>query len=152
MKLYVHHFLRNNSKDVTTGYPLNLVVHEQRVVETPFKRENTLHLLANLNWEVLLLAAESCGFNNLPAELTDEIVNEEGFCEAMHRVLFDVDIVEGELICPETGKVFPIHNGIPDMMYVCVCFYVSMFLRFYVSTFLCFYVYDYFIGFRKQKL
>ena len=117
MKLYTHNFLRNNSRDVESGYPLGLVVHEKRVVETPFRPAHLFHLLSFFHWEVFLLAAESCGIHNLPPTITEAMLQEEeGLAEAIHSVLFDIDVVEGELVCPETGKVFPIHNGIPDMM------------------------------------
>ena len=33
----------------------------------------------------------------------------------IHHVLLEVEVVEGELECPETGKKFPISKGIPDM-------------------------------------
>lgn len=31
-------------------------------------------------------------------------------------ICFQVDIVEGELICPETNRKFPISEGIPNML------------------------------------
>ena len=35
---------------------------------------------------------------------------------ALYRVLFDIHIVEGFLICPDTGRRFPIKNSIPNMI------------------------------------
>ena len=34
----------------------------------------------------------------------------------VHRVLMCVEIVEGELQCPDTGRIFPIRDGIPNML------------------------------------
>jgi multifunctional methyltransferase subunit TRM112 len=34
----------------------------------------------------------------------------------LHRVLFDVYLVEGWLICPDTGRKFPVKEGIPNMI------------------------------------
>ena len=31
------------------------------------------------------------------------------------NVLLEVEVIEGELECPETGRKFPISRGIPDM-------------------------------------
>jgi multifunctional methyltransferase subunit TRM112 len=28
----------------------------------------------------------------------------------------EIDVVEGELVCPETNRQFPISNGIPNML------------------------------------
>jgi multifunctional methyltransferase subunit TRM112 len=34
----------------------------------------------------------------------------------IHQVLLEVEVLEGNLICPETGRKFPITNGIPNML------------------------------------
>lgn len=31
-------------------------------------------------------------------------------------MLLEIDVVNGELICPESGRKFPINNGIPNMI------------------------------------
>ena len=36
--------------------------------------------------------------------------------KAVHHVMVEVEIVEGELQCPETGRKFPISEGIPNML------------------------------------
>lgn len=34
----------------------------------------------------------------------------------LHTLLFETVVVEGNLICPESGRKFPIVNGIPNML------------------------------------
>ena len=34
----------------------------------------------------------------------------------LHKVLFDVYLVEGWLICPDTGRKFPVKESIPNMI------------------------------------
>eukprot|EP00984_Skeletonema_dohrnii_P002965 scaffold1009_cov116-Skeletonema_dohrnii-CCMP3373.AAC.8 len=34
----------------------------------------------------------------------------------LHKVLFDVYLVEGWLICPDTGRKFPVKECIPNMI------------------------------------
>ena len=36
--------------------------------------------------------------------------------QALHHVLLEVEIIEGHLVCPETGKRFPVKDGIPSML------------------------------------
>lgn len=36
--------------------------------------------------------------------------------EALHHVLFNIHILEGNLVCPDTGRKFPIKQGIPNMI------------------------------------
>jgi multifunctional methyltransferase subunit TRM112 len=40
----------------------------------------------------------------------------ESVLKALHFFLFDVHVVEGCLICPDTGRRFPIKDGIPNMI------------------------------------
>ena len=30
--------------------------------------------------------------------------------------VFQVEVIEGKLVCPESGREFPINNGIPNML------------------------------------
>jgi len=52
----------------------------------------------------------------LPGSVPDGFAENEEFLRALHHVLLEVDIVEGQLVCPETGKKFPIKEGIPSML------------------------------------
>ena len=56
---------------------------------------------------------------NLPKveEYNEELLNNnEDLLKRFHKVLLEVEIIEGDLICPETGRKFPISNGIPNML------------------------------------
>ena len=41
---------------------------------------------------------------------------DESTLKAFHFFLFDVHVVEGILRCPDTGRKFPIKDGIPNMI------------------------------------
>jgi len=35
----------------------------------------------------------------------------------MHAdIFFQLEVIEGSLVCPETGRKFPVSNGIPNML------------------------------------
>ena len=34
----------------------------------------------------------------------------------MHHALVEIEVIEGHLECPESGRQFPIKNGIPNML------------------------------------
>ncbi|XP_013976686.1 multifunctional methyltransferase subunit TRM112-like protein isoform X1 [Canis lupus familiaris] len=42
--------------------------------------------------------------------------HDEKFLRQMHHVLLEVDVLEGTLQCPESGRLFPISRGIPNML------------------------------------
>ncbi|KAK2551720.1 Multifunctional methyltransferase subunit TRM112-like protein [Acropora cervicornis] len=52
----------------------------------------------------------------LPAEVIPDYENDEEFLKKVHHVLLEVQVEEGSLVCPETGRKFPIKNGIPNML------------------------------------
>lgn len=58
------------------------------------------------------------GIEDLPSEpnIVDDSPDKEENLRKIHHALLEVDIVQGELVCPETGRKFPISEGIPNML------------------------------------
>ncbi len=73
-------------------------------------------ILEKLEWKVLCNACKEIGEEPLPEEVSEEMLQDAAFLQQLHHVLVEVVIVEGSLICPESGRVFPIQNGIPNML------------------------------------
>lgn len=67
--------------------------------------------LTDLPEEGLLSAAVKRGGGDAPSPLLDDAT-----ISSLHRALFDVYLVEGYLICPDTGRKFPVREGIPNMI------------------------------------
>lgn len=40
----------------------------------------------------------------------------EEFLQQLHHILFEIHIQDGTLICPTTGRSFPVKDGIPNML------------------------------------
>ena len=114
------------------GYPLSIEVTTIRCEQqsSPDK-EFLLNLLPKVNYPALLKAVQElsphCGNNEIPAlpELPEEldVSNKETLDNLddtvianLYRVLFDIYLVEGWLICPDTGRKFPVKDGIPNMI------------------------------------
>ena len=116
MRILTHNTLRCNAKDVVHGYPLRLHIVTMEVRETSLNEDFIRHILPTLNWPAILLAAEAVGLSGLPQELVPELAGDVGFLQAIHRLLLDVHIIEGSMICPESGRAFSINDGVPNMM------------------------------------
>jgi multifunctional methyltransferase subunit TRM112 len=86
------------------------------VRETPLNEDFIRHILPTLNWPAILLAAEAVGLSGLSQELVPELAGDVGFLQAIHRLLLDVHIIEGSMICPESGRAFSINDGVPNMI------------------------------------
>merc|ERR1711934_993837 len=53
----------------------------------------------------------------LPDAVTDEMLkSDESFLRTFHHILLEVEVEEGALICPETGRQFTISKGIPNLL------------------------------------
>lgn len=52
----------------------------------------------------------------LPAELNESLCKNQEFLKQVHHIILEIDIVKGHMECPETGRKFPIEEGIPNML------------------------------------
>ncbi|KAG7276947.1 hypothetical protein CRUP_010267 [Coryphaenoides rupestris] len=117
MKLLTHNMLTSHVKGVTKGYPLLIKATEVKVNEVEFNSQFVCRMIPKLEWSALVQAAEGLGhLEDLPAELESDYQNNEEFLKKVHKVLLEVEVVEGSLQCPESGREFPISRGVPNML------------------------------------
>mmetsp|Transcript_26088 Transcript_26088/g.44781 ORF Transcript_26088/g.44781 Transcript_26088/m.44781 type:complete len:123 (-) Transcript_26088:116-484(-) len=116
MRVLSHNSLKNPAKDVTTGYPLLLEIDDLEVVETDMNEAFIRMLLPTLDWKAVDIAAQAIGLKGIPAEYDPKFLEDKDFLLAMHNLLLDIHIIKGFLVCPESGRRFPIENRIVDMM------------------------------------
>lgn len=116
MRLLTHNSLRCHAKDVTKGWPLQLKIEDMEISETDFSPEFIKSILPGLDWEGVKLAASAIEFDGVPETWNNELLKDEDFLRAMQKLLLDVHIQEGVLICPESSREFKIQNGVPNMM------------------------------------
>ena len=53
---------------------------------------------------------------DLPEAPPEQYESNEHFLKQVHHVMVEVEVMEGELQCPESGRKFPISEGIPNML------------------------------------
>ncbi|PSN53018.1 Multifunctional methyltransferase subunit TRM112-like protein [Blattella germanica] len=118
MKLLTHNMLTSKClRGVSVGYPLGIVAKDVKLLETEFNSEFVLRIIPKLDWEVLWNAADSIGHSgDLPQTLCEDYENDVDFLKKVHHVLLEVEVINGELVCPESGRKFPINKGIPNML------------------------------------
>ena len=116
MRLLTHNSLKCLLKEAPEGFPLGLEVIEMEVKETECNVEFMKRILPSLHWPGVLIAAEAINLNGMPAEFSVALLDDNDFLQAAHRLLLDVHIKTGNLICPDTKRKFPIEAGIPNLM------------------------------------
>ena len=75
-------------------------------------------MLKKINFAALKIAAECVGNRDIAdvESITEELTDNETFLRHIHHLLFEVHVIEGNLICPESGRKFPIKDGVPNML------------------------------------
>ncbi|KAI0988864.1 hypothetical protein GJ496_007559 [Pomphorhynchus laevis] len=114
----------NIVKGVKTGFPLGITADKVIVQQKNFNADFIKSIMKKIDWPVFIDAAKQLGYDdglnrdNPPHfDSSHAIPNDkENVMQKIHRALLEVDIIEGELICPESGRKFPIKNGIPNML------------------------------------
>lgn len=113
MKLLTHNLLSSRFlRNVQTGYPLKLIVTQTEEVRTEYNDEFLKKMLKKIDYPVLREAAGVCG-QQLPENIND---GQEEDLKLIHKALFDIEVISGSLVCPESGREFPINDGIPNML------------------------------------
>uniref|UniRef100_A0A1Q3G320 Multifunctional methyltransferase subunit TRM112-like protein n=3 Tax=Culex TaxID=53527 RepID=A0A1Q3G320_CULTA len=116
MKILTYNFLTSKCiRGVKVGYPLKLNIVEKKVVSSDFNSEFITRMIPRLDWGAIKQAANNIGAD-LPATMPEDIGADSETLQKLHHILMEVDVVEGTLECPETGRVFPIQDGIPNML------------------------------------
>lgn len=117
MKLLTHNLLTSRFlKGVQTGYPLKLVVEKVEEIKTEYNQDFLQRMLKKVDYDALKEAAQVCG-QQLPEKLPEQSASlPEDDLKTIHKALFDIEVITGTLICPESGRKFPISDGIPNML------------------------------------
>ena len=137
MKLLTHNMLTSKCmKNVVTGYPLSIQARDVKVSEVEFNQEFVARIIPKIDWECLCRAAEQLGhLEDLVKSVPDNYENNPEFLKKAHHVLLEVieklqklnsllcslflmqiEVINGDLVCPETERKFPVTDGIPNML------------------------------------
>jgi multifunctional methyltransferase subunit TRM112 len=115
MKLLTHNMLM--SPGTKNGYPLAIEVEKMEEVEAEFSAEFMVRMVEKVDYPALLATVASLNVESgLPAAVPAKFAEDETFLQALHHVLMEIEIVDGQLVCPETSKKFPVKDGIPSLM------------------------------------
>ena len=98
------------------GYPLGLEVVSMEVRISEFNADFIRQVLPSLDWPAVLIGASAVGMQGLPSELAVSLQDDPSFLKAIHNLLLEIHVIEGALVCPESGRRFEIKQEIPNMM------------------------------------
>ena len=81
-----------------------------------FNPDFVARMIPKVEWAALVEAADILCLGEVPTEPIQGYEQNEDFLRTMHHILLEVEVMEGTLQCPESGRVFPITRGIPNML------------------------------------
>ncbi|XP_038885364.1 multifunctional methyltransferase subunit TRM112 homolog A-like [Benincasa hispida] len=116
MRLLTHNMLSSNIKGIINGFPLRIEV--EKVVEKPvdFNPDFLKNMFSKIEWKPLVDASRTMGYAELPEEAEASMLDSHDFLQRFHHALLELHLEEGALICPETGRRFPVNKGIPNLL------------------------------------
>jgi multifunctional methyltransferase subunit TRM112 len=94
---------------------LKIVVAKATVTKKEFNAEFIKNFLAKVDWPALVGAAAAFKIA-LPPKLDPAFATSEAFLKQVHHALLEVVLVDGFLVCPESGRKFPVKDCIPNML------------------------------------
>ncbi|XP_004596924.1 multifunctional methyltransferase subunit TRM112-like protein [Ochotona princeps] len=117
MKLLTHNLLSSHVRGVgPRGFPLRLQATEVRINPVDFNPDFVARMIPKVEWAALREAAQTLHLAELPEQPAEGYEGDEEFLRKLHHVLLEVEVLEGTLQCPESGRLFPISRGIPNML------------------------------------
>ncbi|KAJ4701335.1 Multifunctional methyltransferase subunit trm112-like protein [Melia azedarach] len=117
MRLLTHNMLSSNIKGVTNGFPLRIEVEKAIEKQVDFNPDFLKNMFPKIDWKALLDASRTMGYAELPDETPDSsMLDSDEFLRKFHHALLELHLEEGALVCPETGRKFPVNKGIPNML------------------------------------
>jgi multifunctional methyltransferase subunit TRM112 len=116
MRLLTHNMLSCNIKGVTSGFPLKLEAEKWVTKEVELNADFLRSVFPKIEWPALAAAAKAFGYSELPDQADASMLSSDDFLRRFHHALLELHVEEGVLVCPETGRKFPINKGIPNML------------------------------------
>lgn len=118
MRLITHNLLTCNKKGVERGFPLRIEAEQVEVVDSEFSAAFVRKMAPKLDWAAFLAGSKALNVaDGLPEALpTDIDTLDEQTLRKIHHALLDVHVKQGKLVCPESGREFPVLDGIPNML------------------------------------
>jgi len=117
MKLLTHNMLACHIKGVKNNFPFLIEVTKVETCDAEYDPEFLRHMFPRIIWPAFLQGASQMGCREgLPEVATAEMLQNDSFLKKFHHALLEVRLQEGALVCPETGRKFPVSKGIPNLL------------------------------------
>lgn len=108
--------LSSNIKGVANGFPLGIQVEKVVEKKVDLNADFLRNIFPKIEWKAFADAARTLGYAELSEDADSSLLDSGEFLAKFHHALLELHLEEGALICPETGRRFPVTKGIPNML------------------------------------
>ena len=111
--------LKCNIRGVENGYPLIIEAETVEEIPSDFDADLIRTMLGKINWSCFMSALSNLNvaeIDLLKDKPPEDMLASEDILLLIHKLLFDTHIQEANLVCPESGRKFPVKDGIPNML------------------------------------
>jgi multifunctional methyltransferase subunit TRM112 len=122
MRLITHNLLKCGVKGLedSQGYPLKIECVDMEVTPAEYNEDLVKNMIKRMKFEALKSACVDLSIGQAVVNLEEwdeeKITADKGLMSEIHHLLFEVHVQNGALICPTTGRRFPVKDGIPNML------------------------------------
>ena len=128
MRFFTHNFLQCHAKkciDSGKNFPLHITLTpccedtEKEILgtrEQEFRDNFIRNQLHKIDWAVLLGALKECRIEHQLPESKPTAPYNTKLLRELHRVLLETFVISGEMRCQNCEHVYPIRDGIPNML------------------------------------
>ncbi|KAJ1921770.1 hypothetical protein H4219_000503 [Mycoemilia scoparia] len=102
--------------DPAKNFPLEISDFTKEEIEAEKNKDFLVRMLPKLEWNALYTTAVKLGITGLPETLPSDAETNDEFLSALHTVLLEVHIKEGKMTCNGCNHVYPIKDGVPNML------------------------------------
>jgi len=100
----------------SNNFPLKVQPSSIQKQSSEFNPEFIKHMLPKLHWGALCSASKDLQILGVPDEMPTNISEDLTLLKLLHQILLDTHIEVGNLVCNNCGRVYPIQNGVPNML------------------------------------
>lgn len=116
MKLITQNLLMCNSHGCAgRNRQLQIQASEVNQGTLEYNQSLTDRMIEKLDWSTFTNVAASLG-HSLPDSITTEDRQNSELLQRIFNILFNIDVHSGSLTCQECSRVYPIENGIPNLL------------------------------------
>merc|ERR1712187_1078747 len=105
-----------HSNDLIIGHPYLIEVKNIRIRSVKFNPGFLRNIFRRIEWNIIFSCSRALGFSKLPKQVDIIVLAEIKFLRAFHYALLELELDNGFLVSPQSGRKFEIKEGVLNLL------------------------------------